>query len=260
MNFKYNMIKEVKEFMKNSILIEIDIGCSNSQVIKIQKEKKNFFLKVAPSGTLTTEHKKLLWLEGKLMVPKVVLYYDRESIEYLITEAIPGEMLCSDYYEKNWKEGISIISDAFKEITKVDISKCPFKVDLEYKLNLVKNNIEKGLVDINNIKPTIKKKYKSLENIYNYLIENKEIVKEELYFSHGDTSLPNIFAHNKKFSGLIDVGESGIAEQWFDIAIAVRSITRNYGKKGVKEFYKQLGVEEDKKKVDYYLLMMELYV
>lgn len=37
-------------------------------------------------------------------------------------------MLCSDYYLENPDAGIAIIVDAFKQIYKVDIKDCPFKV------------------------------------------------------------------------------------------------------------------------------------
>ncbi len=90
------------------------------------------------------------------------------------------------------------------------------------------------------------------------LLVNKD--KEELCFSHGDTSLPNIFANDYKFSGFIDVGECGIADKWFDIAIAVKTLERNYGEKAVDLFFKQLEIKKDQIKINYYLLLMELYI
>ena len=83
---------------------------------------------------------------------------------------------------------------------------------------------------------------------------------EELVFSHGDTSLPNIFALKDKFSGFIDVGESGIADKWFDLAICEKSILRNYGQEYVNKFYEVLNIKRDDFKITYYLLMMELYL
>lgn len=42
MKFKYKITKEVESFISNSKLTEIVIGCSDSQVIKIEKKIKHF--------------------------------------------------------------------------------------------------------------------------------------------------------------------------------------------------------------------------
>ena len=46
----------------------------------------------------------------------------------------------------------------------------------------------------------------------------------------------------------------------FDLAICEKSIKRNYGEEYISEFYNQLGIIPDRNKIDYYLLMMEVYV
>lgn len=84
--------------------------------------------------------------------------------------------------------------------------------------------------------------------------------KEELCFSHGDLSLPNIFALNDEFSSFIDVGESGIADKCFDFAICEKSIKRNFGEECISKFYEELNIVSDREEIDYYLLMMELYL
>ncbi len=91
-----------------------------------------------------------------------------------------------------------------------------------------------------------------------YLKENK--FKSKLCFSYGDTSLPNIFAYNNEVSGFIDVGECGIADIWFDLAICEKSIKRNYGEEYIPKFYEELKIIPNRKKIDYYLLMMQLYL
>ena len=46
--------------------------------------------------------------------------------------------------------------------------------------------------------------------------ENKP--KEELALSHGDYCLPNVFFKDGKVSGFIDLGASGVADKYLDIA------------------------------------------
>lgn len=258
MNFKYKLTKKVESFIKNANLSEISIGCSDSQVIKIDKNDKIYFLKMAKKGLLTQEFNALNWLNGKLSVPEIVLFDDETENEFLITKAIPGEMVCSEKYLDNPMQALEIIKEAFNSIYSVDISDCPFDVSNKYKLSLIKNNVEKGLIKNEDLKSETLKRFGNVEGLLNYLIDNQ--FEEELCFSHGDTSLPNIFSFDDKFSGFIDVGECGIADKLFDLAICEKSIRRNFGEKYVSKFYEKLNIVPDRNKIDYYLLMMELYL
>ena len=258
MNFKYKLTKKVESFIKNANLSEISIGCSDSQVIKIDKNDKIYFLKTAKKGLLTQEFNALNWLNGKLSVPEIVLFDDETENEFLITKAVPGVMVCSEKYLDNPIRALEIIKQAFNSIYSVNISDCPFDVSNKYKLSLIKNNVEKGLIKNEDLKSETLKRFGNVEGLLNYLIDNQ--FEEELCFSHGDTSLPNIFSFDDKFSGFIDVGECGIADKWFDIAICEKSIRRNFGEKYVSKFYKKLNIVPDRNKIDYYLLMMELYL
>ena len=258
MNFNYKLSEKVKTFIEDAKLEEISIGCSDSQVFKIEKLDKTYFIKISSKGNLTSEYEKLKWLNDKLSVPRITLYDYTDDTEYLITESVGGEMVCSEYYLNNPKIGISVIAQAFNQIYDVDISDCPFDVSIDYKLALVENNVKNNLIHIEDLKDETLKKFGSLENIIRFLKENK--FNDEKCFSHGDTSLPNIFALKDKFVGFIDVGECGIADKWFDLAICEKSIRRNYGEEYIQQFYNELNIVPDREKIDYYLLMMELYL
>lgn len=258
MEFKYKLSNKVSEFLKNSDLKDIKIGCSDSQVIEIHKDSKVYFLKIAKEGLLTSEYNKLKWLNGKLIVPNIELHDVYDGIEYMITTSISGNMVCSEYYLKNPIEGLKAIVEAFNNIYSVDIVACPFNVDIDYKLNLVENNVKNKLIKNENLKDETLKKFGSVEILLEYLKSNKFVEKK--CFSHGDTSLPNIFALKNKFTGFIDVGECGIADIWFDLAICEKSIVRNYGQNYVVKFYEMLNIIPDRDKINYYLYMMELYL
>lgn len=258
MNFNYKLSEKIKSFIKDAKLEEISIGCSDSQVFKIEKLGNIYFIKISAKGNLTAEYEKLKWLDGKLNVPKIVLYDYTDDTEYLITESIVGEMVCSEYYLNHPEIGIKVIADAFKQIYKVNIADCPFNVSIDYKLALVENNVKNNLIHLEDLKEETLKRFGNLENIVKFLKDNK--FNDEYCFSHGDTSLPNIFAFENKFSGFIDVGECGIADKWFDLAICEKSIRRNYGEEYIQEFYNELNIVPDRQKIDYYLLMMELYL
>ena len=152
MNFNYKLSEKVKTFIEDAKLEEISIGCSDSQVFKIEKLDKTYFIKISSKGNLTSEYEKLKWLNDKLSVPRITLYDYTDDTEYLITESVGGKMACSEYYLNNPKIGISVIAQAFSQIYDVDISDCPFDVSIDYKLALVENNVKNNLIHIEDLK------------------------------------------------------------------------------------------------------------
>lgn len=256
--FNYTLTDKVKKFLENATLENINIGCSNSQVVKVEKNEKKYFLKVADKGLLTREYNALKWLDGKLSVPRVFMYEVTDNTEYLITESMSGEMICSEKNLKRPDVALKYLKDALERLYLVDIGTCPFDVSLKYKLSLVEKNVIEGLIKDEDLKPETLKKFGSTYNLLKYLQENR--FDEDLCFSHGDTSLPNVFVNDTGFTGFIDVGECGVADKWFDLAICEKSIKRNFGEEYINKFYETLGIIPDRKKLDYYLLMMELYL
>ena len=90
----------------------------------------------------------------------------------------------------------------------------------------------------------------------------------EPVMSHGDYCLPYIFVQDGRVSGFIDLGKLGIANKWQDIALCYRSLKHNYeweyGSKPRKDFnkrllFEKLGVERDWEKIQYYILLDELF-
>ena len=258
MEFKFVLSNKVKEFLNNSKLEEISIGCSLSQVIKIVRGEKIYFLKMMEEGGLTQEYQKLMWLEGKIPVPKVVLFVKENGSEYMITEGLDGEMLASSYYQEHMDEAIKVIKEAFIKFTEVNVLDCPFLMTNDVLLETARNNILNKLISFEGTSEWVQKRFSSLTDILHYLEENKW--DEELTFAFGDLSLPNIFACKDKLVGFVDVGLCGVADKWLDIAIAQKSIRRNLGEEAVSRFYDALNIEPDEEKIDYYMLLLELMV
>ena len=91
---------------------------------------------------------------------------------------------------------------------------------------------------------------------------------EELVFSHGDYCMPNIFIKNNKINGFIDLGRSGVADKYQDIALCYRSLKHNFdGSQGGKVYenfnaeslFIELDIVPDWEKIKYYILMDELF-
>lgn len=249
----------LQDFIKGAELQQIGIGCSGDRVVKITKNDGVYFLKYSDNPNIKLEYTKLKWLQGRLLVPQIVSYEEQNGGYYLLTRSLNGEMVCSKKYMQNWKPGLEVIQQAFTEIWKVDIKDCPFDAGLDYKLNHIKYKLDNNLITAEDVRPEFLDKYGSISGMYKYLVANRP--SEQLCFSHGDTSLPNIFGKGNKLTGFIDVSDCGIADIWYDIAVTAKSIKRNYNAEAVKLFYDAIQNKIGKIKhdiIEYYITLVEL--
>ena len=194
----------------------------------------------------------LLWITQILFLKVFYEKYNNKS--YLLTREVKGEMLCSEYFENNPLVGIDIIVEAFNALYNIDYSDCTIDETIDTKIKEIESNISN--IKESDINKEYLDRFHSKEGILKYLKGNKP--KQIIGFTHGDMSLPNIFALNNHFSGLIDVGNAGLSDIYFDLVICEMSIERNYGKEYIDVFYDKLGIEKDEFKSEYYRILMSL--
>lgn len=242
----------LNEFLKDANRVEeVTIGC-NSKVYRIRKKSKTFYLKIADH--LSKESIMLDYLKNKIKVPEKMFYEKYNGKSYILSREIKGEMLCSKYYEEHPLEGIDIIIEAFNDLYNIDYSDCVVDETIDTKIKEIESRFSS--IKNSDIKKEILDRFHSKEAILKYLKGNKP--KQIMGFTHGDMSLPNIYALDHHFNGLIDVGNAGISDIYYDLVVCEMSIERNYGKEYVQVFYDKLGIEKDEFKSDYYRILLSL--
>ena len=243
----------LNEFLKTATCIEkITIGCSGKKVYKIRKKSKVFYLKVA--NHLSKESISLDYLKDKVIVPEKVFYEKYNGMSYLLTKSLNGIMLCDDYFDDHIMEGIDIIVEAFNALYNIDYSDCVIDETIPVKIKRIEENI--GLIKEEDIKKEILDRFHTKQAILKYLKGN--MPKQIIGFTHGDMSLPNIYACNGHFSGLLDTEDAGLSDIYYDLVVCEMSIERNYGEEYVDVFYEKLGIEKDEFKSDYYRILLSL--
>ena len=243
----------LNEFLKTATSIdEVTIGCSLKKVYKIRKKSKVFYLKVA--NHLSKESISLDYLQDKIIVPEKVFYEKYNGISYLLTKSLNGIMLCDDYFDDNIMQGIDIIIEAFNALYNIDYSDCVIDETIPVKIKRIEENISK--VKNEDIKKEVLDRFHTKEAILKYLKGN--MPKQIIGFTHGDMSLPNIYACNGHFSGLLDTEDAGLCDIYYDLVVCEMSIERNYGKEYIDVFYEKLGIEKDEFKSDYYRILLSL--
>ena len=260
-----NLPQEIKQWIEGQEYSLDEIGQSGSAVLMFADK----VLKIQPETQETKEELNMLrWLEGKLPVPRILCHVVQEKKSYLLMSRMEGKMACEDECLENPRLCVSILAQAMKCLWQTDISNCPVKMDLDVKLAMAKENVEKGLVDVENTEPETfgENGFRNPQELLEWLIANRP--EEELVLSHGDFCLPNIFINNNKLSGYIDLGRMGIADKWLDIAICYRSLKANFTGKYARKIYddftpdilfEELEIEPEWEKIRYYILLDELF-
>ena len=133
---------------------------------------------------------------------------------------------------------------------------------------MARYNVEHDLVNMDNVEPDTfgENGFQSPAHLLDWLEHNKP--EEDIVLSHGDYCLPNIFIKDGKISGFLDLGKTGCADRYQDIALCYRSLKHNYeGKYGDRTYerfdpdslFDQLGIAPNWDKIRYYTLLDELF-
>lgn len=232
--------------------------CFDDMVLKIEKQCEES----------DNEHQMLSWLLGRLPVPKLLCFEKSGSTNYLLMERVDGKMSCSTDFLEDPNLLTELLAEGLRMLWNVDISACPYHNGLDNKLRLAEILVSNNLCELEGVEPGTygANGFASPADLLTWLKDNRPI--ENLVFSHGDYCLPNIFINQNKVNGFIDLGRSGIADKYQDIALCCRSLKHNYegryGDKIYEDFnpdllFEKLEIEPDWNRMKYYILLDELF-
>lgn len=242
---------------------EITIGCSGDQVFHIvHPQGHTYYLKVAThplEQELIAEHQRLVWLRGRLPVPTVLAFSHEDEHTYLLLSEIPGLMSFDKHFTQNVSAIVQLLAEGLRLIHNVDITNCPFSARLVPKFALAEQRTCAGLIDEADFDD--ERKGMHADELLKQLFESRPAT-EDIVFTHGDFCLPNVLidpAH-LQLSGFIDLGRAGIADRYQDLALAARSLARNFGPEWVPLLWEVYGLEViDSNKLAFYQLLDEFF-
>lgn len=253
----------IAEIIGNGILSRNTVGCSASAVYRVQGVAGvgNAYMKIfkaVEDDDLRRERDVLKWLASRLPVPRVLTFAQEGQTQYLLMTETPGSSAADELQATEAAQVISQLAEALRAVHDVDISACPFDMRLDVKLAEARARIDAGLVDEGDFEGV--NMGRRAMDVYRELIATRPDY-EELVFTHGDYCLPNIMLKDGAVSGFLDLGRAGIADRYTDLAPAARSIRHNMGgERLVDLFFDAYGLGEvDWRKVDYYILLDELF-
>lgn len=260
-----NLPEEIFKIEQSKPYITNKVGMSGAEV----RRYDDFVLKIQPHTELSANEASFMrYLEGKVLAPEVLAYETQNGTDYLLMSKLEGKMIFADKYLSNQALLLEKAGEILHTLWKLPVQDCPCDMTLKRRLRLAQYNVEHDSVDLENINPKLlgeNGRFKTPEKLLQWLIDNKP--SEELSVSHGDFCLPNIIVCGDKV-GIIDFPFGGIADKYSDIALLYRSAKSNlagkyggkvYGELDEKLFSDILGITPDFDKIEYYILLNELF-
>lgn len=235
-------------------------GMSPAEVYRCQLDGATYYLKMIDklfsntTYSVRREAEVMQWLADKLHVPALLEYGQVEEKEYLIMGEIKGRHI--DDFAGTPMQYLTYLVKALRQLWSVDISRCGFSSRLDFRLQELNYLLEHHLADVNMTNWQDTTDFAGPEELYSWLCNNRP--PEELAFSHGDIGANFFIVGEEPY--FYDLARCGVADKWLDIAFCVRDIRDYYpGTEYERIFFEMLGIEPDYRKIEYYILLDEMF-
>ena len=218
------------------------------------------FVKLVETGhtpALSGEAERTRWAYPYLPVPAVVGVGTDGSTDWMVTNALPGRDATHPELMDDPAALTRILARglrAFHDAAPVD--GCPFDFRIETALHHVRTRLGSGLID----------RQRDFHEEFSHLTPNEAVRlldatrpdSEDLVVCHGDYCLPNVLIDGGRAAGFVDLGELGVADRWWDLAVATWSLTWNLGPGFEELFLAEYGATLDPERVRFYRLLYDL--
>lgn len=214
------------------------------------------FVKLArtrPFPSFEDEAARIRWSAPHLPVPKVVSCGEDGEWSWLVTAALRGINAGEDEHTDSPEVTVPLLAGALRRFHEVPVAGCPFSFRLDEALAHATARIANGLVqperDFHRLHANL-----SAQSALDKLVRERPTA-EDLVVCHGDYCFSNILINDGEVAGFVDLGELGVADRWWDLAVASWSTTWDIGDGWERAFVEAYGFEWDQTRVDYFRLL-----
>ena len=239
------------------------LGKSRARVVLFD----DYVLKIRPADSWDTADVRILeWLAGKAPVPRVAAHEVRDGQDWLLMTRIRGKELCKPEVMSRPALLLDCMAEALHTLWAIPVEDCPFERTVADNLAHAEAAILAGCFDSSDCEPETfgPGGFESPKALLDWLKSN--MPGQDRVVTHGDFCLPNLFTDGKRFTGFIDVGNTGAGDRWTDLALGWRSLKHNsdghygavYANMDPDDLFRAAGVPKDEEKLRYYILLDEL--
>ncbi len=217
------------------------------------------YLKVARLGqevTLVAERERMIWAAARLPVPRVLDYGSDGAHEWLLTAGLEGVPAVAAEVLADPRHAAPQLARGLRRFHALPMEDCPFRGGMEAMIALARARVAAGLVIPE----------RDFQPEHAHLTVDAALTRltqlrpggEELAVCHGDYCPPNVLLGGGQVVGYVDLGQLGLADRWWDLAVATWSITWNFGPGWEDLFLASYGVRRDPRKMAFYRLLHDL--
>jgi kanamycin kinase len=205
------------------------------------------------------EAPRMEWAHAFLPVPEVLDRGRDGAIDWLVTVGLDG----LDAVRHPWREHhpdrlVDALAHALARFhARAPVASCPFDFRVSTALEQVRMRVAGGLVDADEDFHDVHRHLTPLEALAE--LERSAPRTEDLVVCHGDYCFPNIlFDAGGNVTGYVDLGELGVADRWWDLAVATWSIDWNIAPGYGDAFLAAYGARPDPGRSAWYRLLYDL--
>ncbi len=204
-----------------------DSSCSSVARVYYIDRDGGYYLKSAPYGTLAREARMGQYFFDELgLGPEVVDYTPAGTQDWLLCRRVPGEDAthADCLADPAWLS--TTLGETLRALHELPTENCPGMGYLDSYLALAEQNYRTGHYDASHFPDSFG--YRSADEAWGALSAGRHLLRADTLI-HGDFCLPNVMFLGKRFSGFIDLGNSGVADRHIDLFWGAWSLGFNLG-------------------------------
>lgn len=217
------------------------------------------YLKLAEVGlmpSLEDEVRRMRWAADYLPVPRLLQHGSNGRVSWILTRSMPGRPGTDLAWADDPPGLVRILARGLRTFHAAPVERCPFDFRLDAALALVHRRLEHDRIQPDGDFHPEFSHYSAAEAVHE--LEKTRPSTEEVVVCHGDYCLPNILLDGDEPTGFVDLGELGVADRWWDLAVATWSVTWNLGPGYEDLFLSEYGAAPDAARMRYYRLLYDV--
>lgn len=217
------------------------------------------YLKIVRHGwtpSAIAEAERTVWARNFLPVPRVLKRGVTQDGDWLLTEGIDSVDATAAAFRQDVPGLVNRLGEGLRRFHSTPIDECPFQFRIANAIQLVQHRLETGLIHgARDFHPEFAAltEEAAVEELLATIPDS-----EDLVVCHGDFCVPNVLLRGTDVVGFVDLGELGVADRWWDLAVATWSITWNFGPGFEDRFLNTYGVPRDERRTRFYRLLYDL--
>ena len=234
---------------------------ARSRTWRLDGDGRSAFLKVGradrhPNGV--DECVRTRWAGEELLpVPQVLGCGTVGELDWLLTAALGGADATRHLGSQDPERLVVALARglaAFHDLAPP--ARCPYRFGVEAALAHVDGRLGAGLIDVHDLSPEHRRLgvAGAVAQLHRLAPPDSDLV-----VCHGDYCPPNVLLDDDlSVVGFVDLGELGVADRWWDVAVGAWSVTWNLGPGMDEVFYAAYGITRDDRRIAFHRLLYDL--